>query len=56
MTEKTRVSRKDTRNGSWNCTVRAKQTYAPTMTSSPWAKFTTLVALKMMTKPRATRL
>ena len=25
MMEKTRVSRKDTRKGSWNCTVRAKQ-------------------------------
>ena len=27
-----------------------------TMTSSPWAKLTTLVALKMMTNPKATRL
>ena len=27
--------------------------YAPTSTSEPWAKFTTRVDLKMITKPRA---
>ncbi len=41
--------------GKFSATATYAVRYAPTDAIAPWAKFTTWVALKMMTKPSASR-